>query len=78
MSVFSRTALYAILLTGTLAAQTPLNGLNPAVKQIVDAISEDRIAANLKKLDRNHDPDQTAISDAAYENLGYAYDLWEK
>jgi acyl-CoA dehydrogenase family member 9 len=37
-----------------------------------------RIVANLKKLDRNHDPDQTAISDAAYEKLGYAYDLWEQ
>ena len=37
-----------------------------------------RIVANLKRLDRNHDPDQTAISDAAYEKLGYGYDLWEQ
>ena len=32
-------------------AQQPEAGLNPTVKQIVDAISEDRIAATLKKLE---------------------------
>src|SRR5579872_1859944 len=34
-----------------LLAQAPEAGLNPAVKQIVDAVSEERIAANLKKLE---------------------------
>ena len=34
-----------------LLAQTPPAAVNPAVKQIVDGISEDRIAANLKKLE---------------------------
>jgi len=36
-----------------------------------------RIVGNLKKLDRNQDADSTAISDAAYDKLGYAHDFWE-
>jgi acyl-CoA dehydrogenase family protein 9 len=36
-----------------------------------------RLVGNLKKLDRNRDPDSTAISDGAYESLGYAFDYWE-
>jgi len=35
-----------------------------------------RIVGNLKSLDRNQDAEQTAISDVAYDKLGYAYDLW--
>ncbi len=34
-----------------LLAQAPPMGLNPAVKRIVDGVSEDRIAAHLKKLE---------------------------
>jgi hypothetical protein len=32
-------------------AQPPLSRLNPAVKQVVDEVSEERIAANMKKLE---------------------------
>jgi hypothetical protein len=38
-------------MTISLTAQAPPTRLNPAVKQVVDAISEERIAANLKKLE---------------------------
>jgi len=41
----------AVFFTSGLLAQQPQTGLNPAVKQIVDAISEERIAATLKKLE---------------------------
>ena len=47
---FSR-VLPALVLTGWAAAQAPSARLNPTVKQIVDAISEQRIASNLKKLE---------------------------
>jgi Peptidase family M28 len=40
-----------LLVAGCSAAQAPPTSLNPAVKQIVDAISEERIAATLKKLE---------------------------
>lgn len=39
------------MMAGSAAAQAPQTGLNPAVKQIVDAISESRIAATMKKLE---------------------------
>ena len=41
----------AALFAGSLRPQQPETRLNPAVKQIVDAISEERIAATLKKLE---------------------------
>jgi hypothetical protein len=41
----------AALFAGSLFPQQPETRLNPAVMQIVDAISEDRIAATLKKLE---------------------------
>jgi hypothetical protein len=41
----------AALFAGSLFPQQPETRLNPAVKQIVDAISEERIAATLKKLE---------------------------
>jgi len=41
----------ALLFVCALTAQSPQTALNPAVRQVIDAISEDRIAANLKKLD---------------------------
>ena len=41
----------AAFFTSRLLAQQPETGLNPTVKQIVDAISEERIAATLKKLE---------------------------
>ena len=43
--------LFAALLASYLAAQTPPKSINPAVKKIVAAISEERIASNLKKLE---------------------------
>jgi len=48
---FSRVALPALVLTGWAAAQAPSARLNPTVKQIVDTVSEQRIASNLKKLE---------------------------
>ena len=48
---FLRIALCALLLGSGAAAQAPPTGLNPAVKQFVDAISGERIAATLKKLE---------------------------
>lgn len=51
MSHLAKPALSALLLAGVLAAQTPTTALNPAVKQVVDGISEDRIGATLKKLE---------------------------
>jgi hypothetical protein len=47
----SKATLGALLLACTLAAQAPQTGLNPNVKQIVDAIDQDRISATLKKLE---------------------------
>jgi putative aminopeptidase FrvX len=44
-------ALCVLLLTSGAKAQAPPTSLNPAVKQLVDAISEERIAATLKKLE---------------------------
>jgi hypothetical protein len=41
----------ALLFVGSAFPQTPATAVNPTVKQIVDAISEDRIAANLRKLE---------------------------
>src|SRR5579863_9282113 len=41
----------ALLCALQLFAQQPETGLNPAVKQIVDAISEGRVATTLKKLE---------------------------
>src|SRR6266478_5825390 len=46
-----RIALCAVLLVGGAAAQAPLTRLNPAVKQTVDAISQERVAATLRKLE---------------------------
>jgi len=46
-----RTGVCAIALMLGAAAQSPSTRVNPTVKQIVDAISEERIAANLKKLE---------------------------
>ena len=48
---FSKVALAALVLTGWASAQAPSARLNPTVKQIVDTISEQRIASNLKKLE---------------------------
>lgn len=50
-AVVSRIGACAILLALDLAAQAPSTGLNPAVKEIVDSISEERIEATLKKLE---------------------------
>ncbi|MEO8430062.1 MAG: acyl-CoA dehydrogenase family protein [Acidobacteriota bacterium] len=36
-----------------------------------------RIVGNLKDMDRNVDPDLTAVSESAYRELGYAFSLWE-
>jgi hypothetical protein len=41
----------AVFFAFRLSAQQPETRLNPAVKQIVDAVSEERIAATLKKLE---------------------------
>jgi putative aminopeptidase FrvX len=49
--ILPRLALSALSLTGSVSAQAPPTGLNPAVTQIVDAISQERIAANLKRLE---------------------------
>ena len=46
-----RPAFWILLASGALTAQAPPTDLKPAVKQIVDAVSEDHIAANLKKLE---------------------------
>jgi acyl-CoA dehydrogenase family member 9 len=35
-----------------------------------------RLVGNLKRIDKNRDRDSTAISDHAYEKLGYGLDLW--
>jgi len=51
MSLLWKTAAGASFLALTLAAQSPSTRVNPTVKQIVDAISEERIAENLKKLE---------------------------
>src|SRR5258708_7453168 len=40
-----------LLLSSGAVAQTPPASLNPAVKRLVEAISQDRIAATLKKLE---------------------------
>ena len=40
-----------VLATPPSSAQVPSNAVNPAIKQIVDSISEERIAAYLKKLE---------------------------
>ena len=46
-----RIGVCAILLTGALEAQAPPTGLNPAVKALVESISEKRIRASLKTLE---------------------------
>jgi Zn-dependent M28 family amino/carboxypeptidase len=48
---FLRVALCALLLTSGASAQAPQTRLNLTVKQFVDAISDERIAATLKKLE---------------------------
>jgi putative aminopeptidase FrvX len=47
----TRRLVAALLFSVALSAQTPPTSLNPTVKQVVDAVSEERIAANLKKLE---------------------------
>ncbi len=47
----TKTISFALLFACALAAQTPQTALNPVVKQVVDDVSEDRIAANLKKME---------------------------
>lgn len=49
--MLTRSFFCGILIASALAAQTPQTSLNSAVKQVVDGISEDRIAATLKKLE---------------------------
>jgi acetylornithine deacetylase/succinyl-diaminopimelate desuccinylase-like protein len=44
-------AILACCLLGRASAQTPSKGLNPAVKKIVEAISQERIAATLRALE---------------------------
>lgn len=46
-----RVPICTLLMAGCAAAQAPPASLNPAVKQVVDAISEERIAATLRKLE---------------------------
>jgi hypothetical protein len=46
-----RVPVCTLLIMGCAAAQSPQTGLNPAVKQVVDAISEQRIAATMRKLE---------------------------
>ena len=46
-----KAAACAAMLTLSLAAQSPPIRLNPAVKQVVEGVLEERIAANLKKLE---------------------------
>lgn len=36
-----------------------------------------RMVGHLKEMDKNRDAEQTAISDTAYDALGYAFPLWE-
>jgi acyl-CoA dehydrogenase family member 9 len=36
-----------------------------------------RVVGSLKKLDHNRDADSTAISNTAYEKLGYGFNYWE-
>ena len=36
-----------------------------------------RIVGHLKDMDRNVDPDLTAVSETAYRDLGYAFSFWE-
>src|SRR6202451_2275037 len=50
-SILCLTACLAAFFAFPLSPQQPETRLNPAVKQIVDAVSEDRIAATLKKLE---------------------------
>jgi acyl-CoA dehydrogenase family protein 9 len=35
-----------------------------------------RMVGHLKEMDKNRDAEQTAISETAYESLGYAFDFW--
>jgi hypothetical protein len=46
-----RVALLLFLILYTAIAQTPTKSINPAVKRIVDGVSEERIAAIIKKLE---------------------------
>ena len=36
-----------------------------------------RTVGHLKEMDKNRDREQTAISETAYANLGYAFSFWE-
>ena len=36
-----------------------------------------RMVGHLKEMDKNRDAEQTAVSEAAYASLGYAFNYWE-
>jgi acyl-CoA dehydrogenase family protein 9 len=36
-----------------------------------------RMVGHLKEMDKNRDAEQTAVSETAYESLGYAFNYWE-
>src|SRR3954463_8395953 len=72
MSAFIKAAGCAFVATFLLTAQTPQAALNPTVKQIVDSISEDRIAANLKKLESFGTRHVLSASDDPAHGIGAA------
>ena len=50
--LYARTIPVLLAFTAVMAlAQPPLSRLNPAVKQVVDQVSEERIGATMKKLE---------------------------
>src|SRR5205823_4308751 len=49
--VLQKAAVCALLSVYSTPAQPPDTRLNPAIKQIVEGVSEDRIAATLKRLE---------------------------
>lgn len=49
--ILPKAAVCALLFAYSIPAQPPYARFNPAIKQIVDAVSEDRIAATLKRLE---------------------------
>src|SRR5258708_16443496 len=49
--ILPKTAVCALLFAYSILAQPPYAHFNPAIKQIVDSVSEERIAATLKRLE---------------------------
>jgi Peptidase family M28 len=74
VSILSDSRLLAVSCASAAFGQAPVTRLNPAVKQIVDAVSEERIAATMKKLEAFGTRHVLSEQDSSTHGIGAARD----